>query len=234
MIIIAKHSIIKQFYNSKEWIALRLVLINERMTKDGVRCEHCSKLIARAIDIIGHHKIELTPENIYDVTISLNPNLIELICFDCHNKEHYRFGYKPGKNVYIVYGSPLSGKSTFVKQNMIRGDLVVDMDRLYEAVSLLPCYDKPDNILSNVMAMHNVLIDNIKTRYGKWYNSWVIGGYADKYKRERLANDLGAELIYIESTKEECFAKLDCDELRQYRKDEWKGYIVKWFDQYRE
>lgn len=224
----AKHAIIKSFYASDEWVNLRLLLINER----GNKCEKCGKVIARSIDIIAHHKIELTPENVRDYSISLNPELIILVCFECHNQLHNRFGYKPSKEVFIVYGPPMSGKTTYVKHNMQRGDLVVDMDRLYQAVSLLPSYDKPDNLLANVMGVHNILLDNIKTRYGKWYNAWVIGGYADRYKRESLANNLGAQLVFCDVSLEECLRRLSLDEARRYRQDEWRGYIHRWFEQH--
>lgn len=224
----AKHAVLKSFYASNEWITLRLTLINDR----GPICEHCGEKIPRSRDIIGHHKIELTPENVHDHNISLNPDLIEIICFDCHNKEHKRFGYKGAKEVYLVYGPPLSGKSTFVHQNMSRGDIIVDMDALYGAVSGMPTYDKPDNLFNNVMGIHNQLIDNIRTRYGKWHNAWIVGGYADKYKRERLADDLGAELIFCDVSKEECLIRLEQDADRQYRKDEWTKYINKWFESY--
>lgn len=226
----AKHAVIKQFYASKEWITLRLLLINER----GNKCEHCHEIIPKSKELIGHHTIELTPENVHDHNISLNPKLIEIVCFDCHNKEHKRFGYQGAKEVYIVYGPPLSGKTMFVQQQFERGDLVIDMDRLYAAVSMLPSYEKPDNLFNNVIGIHNHLLDNIRTRYGKWHNAWIIGGYADKYKRERLADDLGAKLIFCDVSKAECLDRLDQDEGRQYRKDEWQGYIDKWFDSYME
>lgn len=116
---------------------------------------------------------------------------------------------------------------------MSRGDLVVDMDQLYAAVSMLPTYDKPDNLLINVRGIHNQLVDNIRTRYGKWNNAWVIGGYADRYKREKLADDLGAELVFCDVRKDECLRRLALDAERQHRKDEWTGYICKWFEEYR-
>lgn len=224
----ARYSILKNFYTSSRWIKFRLLLINQR----GNKCERCGEMIPRSIDIIGHHKTELTPENVNDYNISLNPNNVELICFDCHNQIHNRFGYKVAKKVYLVYGSPMSGKKTFVKHNVIRGDIVVDMDRLYEAVSMLPSYDKPDNLFSNVIGVHNLLLDNIKTRLGKWNTAYVIGGYADKFKRERLVDELGAELVYCESSKEECYARLETDKDRQYRITEWKKYIDSWFEKY--
>jgi hypothetical protein len=229
----ARYAILQTFYASNIWRTFRLNLILERSKEHGgVICEKCGKLIVNPIDIHAHHKVELTPENVNDYSISLNPELIELICHDCHDKEHHRFGYKAPKKVYLIYGPPLSGKKTFVKENMEYGDIVVDMDRLYEAVSMQHPYDKPNNLLTNVINVRTLLIDNVKTRYGKWYNAWIIGGYADKFKRERLAEEIGAELVYIEATKEECYARLNIDKERQYRIAEWKKYIDEWFDIY--
>ena len=225
----ARYAILHTFYAGDTWINFRLNLIAER----GPYCQVCKKRIARAIEIIGHHKIELTPENVHDAMISLNPDNVYLVCFDCHNIEHKRFGHQSSvRSVYIVYGPPMAGKQDFVQGRVQRGDIVVDMDRLYYAVSMLPNYDKPDSLLGNVRGIHSLLIDNIKTRYGKWNNAWVIGGYQDKYKREKMANDLGAELIFCDVSQEECLRRLEIDEDRQYRKDEWRGYIEKWFEQY--
>jgi hypothetical protein len=228
---LSRFSILQSFYNTEKWKKFRLGLIAER----GNKCQKCGKVIIKSVDITGHHKTELTPENVNDVMISLNPENVLLVCYECHNEIHHRYGHtNKDRKVYIVYGSPMSGKTTFVKQQMKRGDIVVDMDRLYEAVSMLPCFDKPDGLLSNVLGIHNLLIDNIKTRYGKWNNAWVIGGYADKYKREKMANDLGAELVFIDTPKEECLYRLEMDEDRQYRQDEWRGYVNRWFDIYKE
>jgi predicted kinase len=224
----AKYAILKSFYASEAWQKFRTAIIAER----GPRCQKCSKIIANPLDCILHHIKELTPENVRDVNIALNPDNVLIVCHDCHDKVHNRFGYKAERNVYIVFGPPLAGKSSYVREHMSRGDLIVDMDRLYSALSMLPDYDKPDNLFANVRAVHNLLIDNIKTRYGKWNNAWIIGGYADKYKREKLAEDLGAELIFCNVSKEECLRRLELDEDRRYRKDEWRGYIEKWFNEY--
>jgi len=40
------------------------------------------------------------------------------------------------------------------------------------------------------------------------------------------------DLIFIQATKEECLELLEVDEVRKYRKDEWRGYIDKWFETY--
>ena len=175
----ARYSILKSFYASEKWQSFRATIIAER----GLRCEHCGEIVAKASDLTIHHVHELTPENVSDMMISLNPDNVKVVHHDCHNQMHHRFGYQPGRsgrNVYIVFGAPMAGKARYVQDRVQRGDLVVDMDRLYRAMSMLPSYDKPDSLLSNVRGLHNLLIDNIKTRYGKWNNAWVIGGYADK------------------------------------------------------
>lgn len=224
----ARHSVLQTFYASDIWRDFRLGLIIER----GPYCQECRELITDTKKLIGHHEVELTPENVHDHMISLNPLLVKLVCHDCHNKAHNRFGSKRQRLVYLVYGPPLAGKKSFVLEQMMRGDLVVDMDKLFEAVSFLPSYDKPNNLLSNVMGLHNLLLDNIKTRAGKWGNAWVIGGYPDRFKRERTADDLGAELVFIETPKEVCFARLDADPFRSSSGAEWRGYIDKWFEQH--
>lgn len=229
--------ILKKFYNSKEWKVFRQQIILDRSKDDGIYCEKCGKKIVISKEVQVHHDKELTEDNYMDATISLNPDNVFVWCQICHNIHHGRYHgavkKRKEKAAYIIYGPPMSGKAKYVTDNMEDGDIVVDMDRLYQAVSLRPMYDKPNNLRFNVFSIRNILLDNIKTRYGNFRTAWIVGGYADKYQREQLARDLGAELIYIESDKEDCKYKLDyCNDYRQQHKDEWIEYIDKWFDEY--
>lgn len=228
----AKYPVLDTFYKSKAWIDFRSYYIAERIRQDkGSRCDYCGEWIDKSDDVTLHHIEELTPDNYMDHSISLNPENIKQVHSGCHNKIHKHAGYKPRK-VYIVYGPPMSGKSSYVKQRAWPGDIIVDMDSIFEAISGLPRYDKPNTLLNNVFAIHTLLLDNIKTRYGRWDNAWIIGGYAEQYKRNKLAKDLGAELIYMGSSREECIGRLKRDEHRRKRETEWTGYIDKWFSTY--
>lgn len=216
-------AIFKWFYESDEWLSLKVTLIAER----GNKCEMCGKFIKDKSDIIGHHEIELTEENIKDAKISLNPIYIKLVCPDCHNKKHRRFGYNK-HNVYIVYGPPLSGKNTLVNQLSQYGDLILDLDKIYESISGLSRYNKPNNLRFNVFAIRDKIIDMVKVRYGQWCDAYIIGGYPNKYEREKLAAELRAEIIYCECTKEECYRRVK----DSGRSSEWVSFIDKWFEQY--
>lgn len=210
------------FYSSKPWRELSYNLKLQRK-----KCERCGSRPLRFSNLIGHHKIELNELNYKDSSISLNPELIEIICQDCHNKEHRRFGYHK-QNVYIVYGSPLSGKTSLVKDIMRNGDIVLDIDALWQAVTFQEEYTKPNNCRFNIFKLRDELFEQIRTRYGKWNDAYIIGGYPDKYERERLVDNLGAELIYCESTKEECIARA----VAAGRPDKWIDYIEEWWEKF--
>ena len=225
----ARLQCIQQLLVSSAFRQLRMILIVKR----GAMCEHCNQVFDDTSQLVAHHKIELTADNINNPNITLNADNIGILCIKCHNIESNRFAVK-SHQIYLVYGAPLSGKTTAVRQMMKRGDMVIDIDRLWQAISLCPVYDKPNNLKFNIFAVHNLLIDNIKTRYGKFNDAYIIGGYANKFERERMASELGASMLYCESTREECKERLFADEQRQSVKAEWAGYIDSWFDKYTE
>lgn len=212
------------FYKSREWEKLRKIIIDERTNADGyVICEHCGKPIYKKYDCIAHHKIELTEENVNDYSVSLNPENIELIHFRCHNEEHRRFGGF-SQRVFLVYGSPCSGKTTFVKANAQPDDLILDMDSIWECISVSDRYHKPNRLKQNVFGIRDCIIDQIRTRLGMWRDCYVIGGYPLRTDRDRLCDMLRAEPIFIEESKEVCLARCE--------NEKWKRFVEDWFDDY--
>ena len=74
----------RQFYHSKQWLTARDAYIR---SVDGL-CERCLALGRLTPGAIVHHKIPLTPQNIHNPHISLGFDNLELVCRDCHAKEH--------------------------------------------------------------------------------------------------------------------------------------------------
>ena len=202
----------------------------ERANEDGeIICNYCGKPITRAYDIIGHHKTELTDENCNDYNISLNPDNVVLVHHRCHNYIHNKFGYKE-RQIFLIYGAPLSGKTSYVRESMNSGDLIIDMDNIWQCISGCDRYVKPNNLKSVAFKIRNELIECARYRNGKWRNVYIIGGYPIQSDRERLCKELGAREIYIECDKEECLRRLEASNDRD--KDEWKKYIEGWFNIY--
>lgn len=218
------------FYKSREWERLLKVVKAERTNGSGLLlCEYCGQPMVKAYDIIGHHKEPLTMGNVNDPSVSLNPANIQLVHHHCHNKLHDRFGLYQPQRVYIVWGSPLSGKTAYVQRNKTDRDIIVDMDSLWQAVTMNERYVKNNYLKTNVFGIRDALLDQIKTRTGKWQTAYVIGGYPSRGERERLADRLQAELIHIDTDKETCLERLR--ESSGGRDIEaWTGYINKFFD----
>ena len=216
------------FYCSKEWETLMNTLKLTRVNSNGdIICEHCGKPIIKKYDCIGHHIKELTLDNVNNTNISLNPENIILVHHRCHNEIHKRYGSYT-RHIYLVYGSPLSGKSTWVNNLATKDDLVLDIDRIREAITGGKLYERSNRVNENVFGLRNTLLEMIKYRQGKWINAYVIGTYPYIGERERVMKDLEAELIYIESTKDECLARLEeCSDGRD--KVAWTKYIEDWF-----
>jgi len=144
----------KAFYRTKAWQAARGITLR----RDGFNCQMCG---ARAEEV--HHIKELLPSRMTDDNITLNPDNLISLCRDCHFKVHAQersqsvvksnrnraeaqcrdgFMFDEGGNVipkpikvYIVYGSPASGKTTYVRDHMSDGDMVVDLDMIGQALS---------------------------------------------------------------------------------------------------
>ena len=226
---------LSQFYNSDEWRKFRLLLIAERTNKvDGILyCEHSGQPLINSYDIVLHHITPLTLQNVNDYSISLNPANIMIVSQRSHNEIHKRFGYCTERKVYLVYGAPCSGKTTFVNDIKGNSDLIIDMDNIWQCITGGARYEKPKALKTNAFIVRDALYDSVKTRAGKWERAFIIAGVPFKSDRERLINALGAEPIFIDTDKETCLKRLATDETRtQAQRQEWEQYINKWFEDY--
>lgn len=72
----------KAFYNSLLWQEVRSSVLK----RDRYMCQHCR--MAPATEV--HHKARLTPDNINDPRISVNPDNLISLCEQCHKQMHRR------------------------------------------------------------------------------------------------------------------------------------------------
>ena len=87
----------KAFYKSMAWMKCRAAY----SASVGGLCERCEAKGLIVPGYIVHHKEYITPENLNDPSIALSFDNLELLCLDCHNKEHFR---KPRRYSVNEYG----------------------------------------------------------------------------------------------------------------------------------
>lgn len=215
------------FYTCSTWRAVRARKIAE---SDGI-CSRCGRVFNDTSKLIVHHKQYLTGDDYNNPSLAYSDDNLEVICLDCHNKEHDRF--KNVKSVHIVFGPPLSGKSSFVKENKAYDDIVVDLDALSSAITYNEMYDKVNCLRFNVFALRDALYDQIYNRYGNWHTAWIVGGFPSSFDRDTLMKRFHADCILMDVSKEECLRRLDeVKDLRKEKKNEWAMFIEKWFNEY--
>ena len=216
---------LQRFYASKRWRDLRNVLVVERR---GV-CDRCGKDCSDDTSkLVAHHKEHLTDETLKDPAVAVDPQNIEILCQKCHAHYHSEKGFvQKQKQVFIVYGAPFSGKTSYVRENMTVGDLVVDLDAIYTAISFQPWYRHPAPLSKTAFGIRDFLYDQIRIRAGKWITAWVISSLPRRDERVRLSSRLGASLLLVEATEDECIRRCRCAD--DGRGTEWEEYVRQWF-----
>lgn len=212
----------QEFYKSKEWSDCKAQVLHERLKEGVVYCECCHKPILSSFNpngknnkgaMVFHHKIFLNNQNVNDPSISINPKNIAVLHWACHNEVHNRFnGSKPERKVYIITGAPCSGKTTFVKERIQEGDILLDIDDLWQALSGQARYVKPNSLKEIIFPLRRMIKDLISKGGGSWRNAYLIESKlytpkdieseCDKYK------SFNVEVIEMETTLQECLNRL--------------------------
>ena len=215
------------FYCSKAYLDLAQYC----KIKSGGVCARCGGVFDLH-DLRPHHIVEVTLDNLDDANITLNANNIEVVCRACHDALHpHTFGNIIGvKHVYLVYGSPLAGKTTYVNATAERNDLVIDLDKIHRALGVCGAYDKPDAQKRISFDVRDLLLDEVRTAgtRRKWQDAYIVGTYPENYAREEMVREYGAELVHIDTPKDECIARA----MRDITHEPIRAAVIGWINNY--
>lgn len=233
-----------QFYKGLDWEYCKAQVTQDRLKNGGLYCEHCGKIILKSFNpnernnkgaVVYHHIIHLTNENVNDASISINPANIAVLHWQCHNEVHNRFNGTAAvieRKVYIVTGAPLSGKTTFVRERMQEGDIVLDIDDLWQTISGMPRYVKPNALKPIVFNLRLAIKEQIAKGAGSWRNAYIIESLpiaTDRKREVQRYRTHNCELITMDASKEECLARLHAfpngRDVKAY-----EGYIEEYFE----
>ncbi len=235
-----------QFYNSQDWANCKAQVTQDRLKEGALFCEHCGKIILKSFNpnaknnkgaVVYHHIKHLTNENVNDASISINPTNIAILHWSCHNEVHNRFNgtaVAVERKVYLITGAPLSGKTTFVRERVQEGDLVFDIDDLWQILSGQERYVKPNSLKTIIFNTRLAIKEQIQKGSGGWRNAYIIESLPLATDRKREAERYKAhnvEIITMEASREECLNRLyampNGRDIKAYEE-----YINNYFDDY--
>ena len=131
--------------------------------------------------------------------------------------------------VKCVWGSPLSGKSTYVEQHAGKNDIVWDWDKVKQAVGLVKPHEESRRILSDLLLKLRYMF--LKSIDGSGAETaWFICTRPNEYIKNLLGEK--AEYIKMDVSKEECLKRLENDNSRS-DKQKMAELINDFFDEKR-
>lgn len=129
---------------------------------------------------------------------------------------------------YVVYGSPLSGKSTYVEKHKRDNDLIFDFDLIMSVISGLKPHERNNNLIDYVLDIRDLIIAKLKSEKDI-DNAWIIVTKVTEELRQSL---IGLNAEYIEIKIDITTAKKRLYENPGNRNiEEWEKAIDKYFTQ---
>lgn len=107
--------------------------------------------------------------------------------------------------VYLIYGSPCSGKTTYAKEHKKDGDIVCDIDRLYSAISFNKEHDTELYAQEAARFLFDEMLNIIRDRKGHWKNAYVITISRTDEEVQKMKDRINAdEAIFIDTPYDVC------------------------------
>lgn len=110
--------------------------------------------------------------------------------------------------IHVVLGPPCSGKSTYVREHKKDGDIVVDFDRLAEALGNDEKHAAPSPIKEVAFIARGAVIKEICK---KDYEAWIIHTKPTEFQR-KLYDEAGAEYIEMDTDMQTCLERCEADD----------------------
>lgn len=121
--------------------------------------------------------------------------------------------------VILVTGPPCSGKSTYVQQYMVIGDLVIDYDALAVALGSPDSHDHPESLRP---ALKKIWLEAKRVAESFNGRAWIIQGFPHPEDEAR-----STQVVRLDTPLDTCRARA-----KESRPHHWQALIDQWEAQY--
>lgn len=131
----------------------------------------------------------------------------------------------------LVAGPPGSGKSTYVHKHMKRGDLVVDLDEIFRAITFIEDRDVPQSLLPFGWDARDALFRRMRKHHNV-AQIWVIECAPKMMTRHNYRALYDATVVVLEVPEDVCLRRIYANALRSPNKIDWWEIVRKWWRDY--
>ena len=122
----------------------------------------------------------------------------------------------------VVTGPPCSGKSTYAWSRAQLGDIVIDFDRIAQALGSGSQHDHPDPVRWVAIAARRAAVNSAIIQHEKGATVWIVHSRIPAKDMERYVRS-GAEVVTLDEDKAELHARA-----ARERPDRWHQLIDEW------
>lgn len=130
-------------------------------------------------------------------------------------------------DIFLIYGAPCSGKTTWANERAGENDLILDLDSIKSALCKKQAHEDNHPFLGMALDIRDLVISWLIKHKRDDGRAFVIGGFPKRAQRMRLAIDLSATLIYCDTSEEECLKRAESCRPAGYDK-----VVRQWFEDY--
>ena len=167
---------------------------------------------------------------------------LQCLCHECHSRKSRRerdFGMtgpidaERKTYVTIICGPAGSGKTTAALKMMQPGDLIIDMDAIYSALSGMSLHEHPPGLLPFAASARDAVLARLR-RQSDVQRAWIVTTEARADRRRELAERVGADAVYIYAVPYAvCMQRIAADPLRHRSMAAWHTLVERWWLDYR-
>ena len=220
----------EQFYKSTRWKKARA----SYLASISYICERCGRLATMV-----HHKTYITEDNIDDPDITLSFDNFEGLCDTCHQHEHHKTSASNSTvdgvafdesgqlvevktpDVFLVYGPPAGGKTTWCKEHARDNDIVVDLDVIRNRMHV--------DLNAALKYRWNIYKQIANGETGCQGSIYIIETAPSRGRREKLDKLMRfKDVILIDPGKQECLKRAEAD-LGRTDKEMQRRIIESWY-----
>jgi 5-methylcytosine-specific restriction enzyme A len=198
-------------YNTAAWKNARLAFLSTHPLCN--RCGAPASIVHHIKSARDHPELRLDPDN------------FESLCFACHQTEtgeeiagrRYALGLPPGRRFVCkataIVGPPGAGKTTLALKSAGSNDIIVDLDRLNEALTVSTGHAINRSLLGILLDIRREVIDRLMTAPCPVQRAWLIFTAPLASQREELT-EAGAEVLLLNPGRDVCYCRVENDTTR--------------------